>query len=110
MMICLGRVSGVGASVAAVMTIEKARSHIGQSVLYSDGRAEAEDAQPHKGSDHMTPDDPEEAEIEAALAAHDEWVSAGRPGALAHQEVMAELPGRERVRVAQGLEGVGGLR
>ncbi|MGH3254812.1 MAG: hypothetical protein ACRDOU_05280 [Streptosporangiaceae bacterium] len=42
------------------------------------------------------PDEPTEAGIEAALAAHDEWVAAGRPGALTHEEVVAELlgPGR----------------
>jgi hypothetical protein len=36
----------------------------------------------------------EDAEIEAALAGHDEWVRAGRPGARAHDDVMAELLGR----------------
>jgi hypothetical protein len=35
----------------------------------------------------------EEAEIEATLAAHDEWVAAGRPGARSHEDVMAELLG-----------------
>ncbi|HEV3382053.1 MAG TPA: hypothetical protein VG142_13885 [Trebonia sp.] len=35
----------------------------------------------------------EEAEIEAALTEHDEWVRAGRPGARAHDDVMAELLG-----------------
>jgi hypothetical protein len=33
------------------------------------------------------------AEIEAALAGHDEWLRAGRPGARTHDEVMAELLG-----------------
>jgi hypothetical protein len=33
----------------------------------------------------------EEAEIEATLAAHREWVGAGRPGAVSHEEAMAEL-------------------
>jgi hypothetical protein len=33
----------------------------------------------------------EEAEIEATLAAHDEWVAAGCPGARSHEDVMAEL-------------------
>jgi hypothetical protein len=33
----------------------------------------------------------EETEIEAALAAHKEWVAAGRPGAVSHDEAMAEL-------------------
>ena len=33
----------------------------------------------------------EEAEIEATLAAHREWVAAGRPGAVSHDEAMAEL-------------------
>ena len=36
----------------------------------------------------------EEAEIEATLAAHQEWVAAGRPGAMSHEEAMAELLGR----------------
>jgi hypothetical protein len=33
----------------------------------------------------------EEAEIEATLAAHREWMAAGRPGAVSHEEAMAEL-------------------
>ena len=33
----------------------------------------------------------EDAEIKATLAGHDEWVRAGRPGARAHDDVMAEL-------------------
>ena len=32
-------------------------------------------------------------EIEATLAAHDEWVAAGCPGARSHEDVMAELLG-----------------
>jgi hypothetical protein len=35
----------------------------------------------------------EEAEIEATLAAHKEWVAAGRPGVVSHEEAMAELLG-----------------
>ncbi len=35
----------------------------------------------------------EEAEIEATLAEHREWVAAGRPGAVSHEEAMAELLG-----------------
>jgi hypothetical protein len=35
----------------------------------------------------------EEAEIETTLAAHREWVAAGRPGAVSHAEAMAELLG-----------------
>jgi hypothetical protein len=38
----------------------------------------------------------EEAEMEAALAAHREWVAAGRPGAVSHEEAMAELLGGGR--------------
>jgi hypothetical protein len=38
----------------------------------------------------------EEAEIEATLAAHDEWVAAGCPGARSHEDVMAELLGRDQ--------------
>jgi len=33
----------------------------------------------------------EQAEIEATLTAHREWVAAGRPGAVSHEEAMAEL-------------------
>jgi hypothetical protein len=42
---------------------------------------------------HASPEALEEAEIEATLAAHDEWVAAGRPGARSHEDVMAELLG-----------------
>lgn len=37
----------------------------------------------------------EEAEAEAALAAYREWVAAGRPGAVSHEEAMAELLGEQ---------------
>ncbi len=40
---------------------------------------------------HASPEALEEADIEATLAAHDEWVAAGCPGALTHEEVTAEL-------------------
>ncbi len=33
----------------------------------------------------------EEAEIDATMTAHREWVAAGRPGAVSHEEAMAEL-------------------
>lgn len=33
----------------------------------------------------------EDAEAEAALAEHRAWVAAGRPGAVSHEEAMAEL-------------------
>jgi len=33
----------------------------------------------------------ESAEIESTLAAHRDWVEAGRPGAVSHDEAMAEL-------------------
>jgi hypothetical protein len=36
----------------------------------------------------------EEAEIETTLAAHREWVAAGRPGAVSHEQAMAELLGQ----------------
>jgi hypothetical protein len=45
---------------------------------------------------HAPPEALEEAEIEATLAAHDEWVAAGCPGALSHEEVMAELLGHDQ--------------
>lgn len=33
----------------------------------------------------------EEAEIATTLASHREWAAAGRPGAVSHEEAMAEL-------------------
>lgn len=33
----------------------------------------------------------DDAEAEATLAEHREWVAAGRPGAVSHEEAMAEL-------------------
>jgi hypothetical protein len=33
----------------------------------------------------------ETAEIESTLAAHRDWVAAGRPGAVSHERAMAEL-------------------
>ena len=42
---------------------------------------------------HASPEALEEAEIEATLAVHDEWVAAGCPGARPHEDVMAELLG-----------------
>ena len=33
----------------------------------------------------------DDVEAEAALAEHREWVAAGRPGAVSHEEAMAEL-------------------
>jgi hypothetical protein len=33
----------------------------------------------------------EDAEIEATMAGYQRWVAAGRPGAVSHAEVMAEL-------------------
>jgi hypothetical protein len=40
---------------------------------------------------HTSPEALEEAEIEAARAAHDEWVAGDRPGAVPRKEGMAEL-------------------
>jgi hypothetical protein len=45
---------------------------------------------------HASAEALEEAEIEATLAAHDEWVAAGCPGALSHEEVLAQLLGSNR--------------
>ena len=33
----------------------------------------------------------EQAEFEVTLAAHRDWVAAGRPGAVSHEQAMAEL-------------------
>jgi hypothetical protein len=45
---------------------------------------------------HASPQAQEEAEIEATLMAHDEWIAAGCPGALSHEEVVAELLGTDQ--------------
>ncbi len=45
---------------------------------------------------HASPEALQEAEIEATLASHDEWVAAGCPGALSHEEVMAGLLGSDQ--------------
>jgi hypothetical protein len=45
---------------------------------------------------HASPEALEEAEIEATLAVHDEWVAAGCPGARSHEDVMAELLGGDK--------------
>ena len=37
----------------------------------------------------------EDAEIEATLTAHQEWVAAGRPGAVPHSEVRRMLLGHD---------------
>ena len=42
---------------------------------------------------HASAEELEEAEVEATLAAHRAWVAAGRPGAVSHEEAMAELLG-----------------
>jgi hypothetical protein len=39
---------------------------------------------------HASPEALEEAEIEATLAAHDEWLAAGCPGARSHEDVMVD--------------------
>ena len=44
---------------------------------------------------HAPADLLEQAEIEATLAAHREWVAAGRPGAVSHEEAMTELLGEQ---------------
>jgi hypothetical protein len=38
-----------------------------------------------------TPDDLDEAQIDAAIIEHEAWVEAGRPGELTHEEAMARL-------------------
>jgi hypothetical protein len=44
---------------------------------------------------HVPADVLERAEVEAALAAHREWVAAGRLGAVSPEEAMAELLGQQ---------------
>ena len=41
-------------------------------------------------------EDIDAAEADAVLQSHREWVAAGRPGALSHEEAMAELLGGGR--------------
>ena len=48
-------------------------------------------AQPYIAPDD---DEPDEAEVEATLAAYREWVAAGGPGEMSHEEAMAELLAR----------------
>ena len=45
-------------------------------------------AQPYVAPDD---DEPDQAEIEAALAEYGEWAAAGCPGEVSHEEAMAEL-------------------
>ena len=40
---------------------------------------------------HVSPERLEEAEVEATLAEHREWVAAGRPAAVSHEEAVAGL-------------------
>jgi hypothetical protein len=40
---------------------------------------------------NSSPEALEEAEFEATLTGYREWVAAGRPGAVSHEEAMAEL-------------------
>ncbi len=40
---------------------------------------------------HATAGALEDAEVEATLAEHRDWVAAGRHGAVSHEEAMAEL-------------------
>jgi hypothetical protein len=44
---------------------------------------------------HASAEALQQAEIEAALTAHQEWVAEGRPGAVSHEEAMAELLGQQ---------------
>jgi hypothetical protein len=44
---------------------------------------------------HASAEQLEEAEVEATLTAHREWVAAGRPGAVSHKDAMAELLGSQ---------------
>jgi hypothetical protein len=44
---------------------------------------------------HASAEALQQAGIEAALTAHQEWVAAGRPGAVSHEEAMAELLGQQ---------------
>jgi hypothetical protein len=41
--------------------------------------------------DRAAPDELDEAETDAAIAAYEEWVAAGRLGEITHEEAMARL-------------------
>jgi hypothetical protein len=41
--------------------------------------------------DRAAPGELDEAEIDAAIAEHEEWVAAGRPGEMTHEEAMSRL-------------------
>jgi hypothetical protein len=46
--------------------------------------------------DRATAEEIEDAEFDAAIAEHEAWEAAGRPGAKSHEEFMAELLGNAR--------------
>ena len=46
--------------------------------------------------DHASAEQVEEAEIDAAIAEHEAWKAAGRPGLKSHEEFMAEVFGGSR--------------
>ncbi len=41
--------------------------------------------------DRATPGELDEAETDAAIAGYEEWVAAGRPGEMTHEEAMTRL-------------------
>jgi hypothetical protein len=41
--------------------------------------------------ERATPGELDEAETEAAIAEYEEWVAAGRPGEMTHEQAMARL-------------------
>jgi hypothetical protein len=43
--------------------------------------------------ERATPEEIEEAEFDAAIAEHEVWKAAGRPGVKSHEEFMAEILG-----------------
>jgi hypothetical protein len=43
--------------------------------------------------DRASAEEVEEAEMDAVVAQHKAWVAAGRPGAMSHEDAMAELLG-----------------
>jgi hypothetical protein len=45
---------------------------------------------------HASAEDLDAADADAVLHRHREWVAAGRPGAISHEEMMAELLGGAR--------------
>ena len=89
-----------GSRYGVVMTAAQASDHGPYEVIHLGGEAAAivpladlrrlQAVQRHAPAELL-----EQAEVEATVTAHREWVAAGRPGAVSHEEAMAELFGQQ---------------